>query len=282
MKYIVAVSGGIDSVVLLDILSKSSDTLIIAHVDHGIRDDSARDAEFVRNLAASYGHKFEVIQLGLGGNASEEAARIARYDWLDTLRERYGASAVVTAHHQDDIIETIILNISRGTGWKGLCSLRSTSERYRPLLDMSRQEIVEYAINHELKWREDSTNDDLRYARNYTRHGIAARLPMVVRQHLLALYDDQLRLASEIETEVQATIPVVTTDQGYSRYALIMMPREVFDECIMAIVGQRLERKILSQLRHFVCTARVHKQYAWSGRRFTVDKRYLIVSTSDI
>lgn len=282
MKLIVAVSGGIDSVVLLDMLSTKSHECIVAHVDHGMREESADDAAFVARLAESYGCQYESTKLELGPGASEDVARTARYEWLEEVRKRHGADAIVTAHHQDDVIETIIINLIRGTGWRGVCSLRSTPTRLRPLLETSRQQIVGYAIEHELQWRDDTSNDDVRYLRNYIRHGIASRLSAEQRSRLIGLYNDQVRLAAEIDQEVENLLPQLRTHDGYSRYALIMMPRGAFDECLMGIVGQRLEKKICNQIRHFVCTGRINAQYSWNVFQFRVSKRYLIVSTPDI
>lgn len=280
---IVAVSGGIDSVVLLHLLkAEGNDEFIVAHVDHGIREDSAEDERLVRKLAQRYGLAYESVQLDLGTNASEEDAREKRYAWLRGIQQKHGADAIVTAHHQDDVIETIVINLIRGTGWRGVCSLRSTPTRLRPLLEKSRQQIVGYAIEHELQWRDDTSNDDVRYLRNYIRHGIANRLNAEQRSRLIGLYNDQVRLAAEIDQEVENLLPQLRTHDGYSRYALIMMPRGAFDECLMGIVGQRLEKKICNQIRHFVCTGRINAQYSWNVFQFRVSKRYLIVSTPDI
>src|SRR5690606_26701133 len=106
MKYIVAVSGGVDSVVLLDMLSKKTEhELIVAHFDHGIRPDSHEDAAFVQKLAQRYGHTFEMKREELGAYASEATARERRYAFLGALAKKHQA-AVMTAHHLDDLVET--------------------------------------------------------------------------------------------------------------------------------------------------------------------------------
>ncbi|HEX6258362.1 MAG TPA: tRNA lysidine(34) synthetase TilS, partial [Candidatus Saccharimonadales bacterium] len=122
--YVVAVSGGVDSIVLLDMLAGQAGLeLIVAHFDHGIRQDSTEDAEFVRAAAQRYSLPFELGQATLGPGASEEAARTARYSFLRSIAKKYQAR-IVTAHHADDVIETIAINVARGTGWRGLVSLR--------------------------------------------------------------------------------------------------------------------------------------------------------------
>src|SRR5690348_16932946 len=105
-KYIVAVSGGVDSMVLLNLLAKSKGLdLIIAHFEHGIRSDSKEDLELVRAAAAHYGLPFVWEHGHLGPNASEAAAREARYTFLRRVRAEHAAKAIVTAHHQDDLLE---------------------------------------------------------------------------------------------------------------------------------------------------------------------------------
>src|SRR4051812_31887046 len=106
-KYILAVSGGVDSMVLLDLLArKPGIELVVAHFDHGIRPDSKKDEVLVRKAAASYGVAFEPGQGNLGPAASEATARQARYHFLDEVLTKHQALKIITAHHQDDAIET--------------------------------------------------------------------------------------------------------------------------------------------------------------------------------
>src|ERR1044072_1341272 len=124
---IVAVSGGPDSVALLDLLHTASQdlglSLVVAHVDHGISPDSRTVAQSVSNLARQYGLPFETVELDLGSSATETAAREARYRWLRYLQQRRGATYLVTAHHQDDQVETILLRVLRGSAPSGLAGI---------------------------------------------------------------------------------------------------------------------------------------------------------------
>jgi tRNA(Ile)-lysidine synthase len=148
MNYIVAVSGGVDSVVLLDMLSKTQHKLIVAHVDHGIRGkESAADARFVAALARRYQLPFVSTELHLGAHASEETAREKRYEFLFGEAEKYRA-VVVTAHHRDDIIETITLNLTRGTGWRGLAVLARKDIERPPLEMMSERVRIQLRLAH--------------------------------------------------------------------------------------------------------------------------------------
>src|SRR5690348_2939142 len=117
-NYVVAVSGGVDSVVLLDILSKQPGLkLTIAHFDHGIRNDSYKDRQFVEGLAKKYQLLF-VYKEGSLGKASEAKAREARYEFLRKAQKDSGSQAIITAHHQDDLLETAILNMLRDSSRK--------------------------------------------------------------------------------------------------------------------------------------------------------------------
>src|SRR6185312_12770800 len=175
-KYVVAVSGGADSVSLLHMLQRQPGLeLMVAHFDHGIRPDSRTDRKFVERLAKDYGLPFIYKEGHLGAAAGEAVARAARYEFLHDVRRREKAIAVLTAHHRDDILETAILNMLRGTGRKGLTSLDNQGHVERPLLKTPKNELREYAQQHGLEWREDSTNQNVDYLRNYVRHRLLSR-----------------------------------------------------------------------------------------------------------
>lgn len=251
MNYLLAVSGGVDSVVLLDMFSKTKHHLIVAHVDHGIRgEDSAADARFVGALASKYGLPFVSTELHLSHAASEETARKARYKFLFVQAAEHRAT-LVTAHHQDDAVETIALNISRGTGWRGLATL-SRAELLRPLIGLTKQQIYRYAVKYHLEWVEDATNRQDVYSRN--------RLRWVIGEHtlditqLMRLRVNQLQLRCNIDKETSRLL------EGYegSRYFLGMIPVEVALELLgaeIASVAVRPTRPRLVRALHAIKTA---------------------------
>ena len=206
--YVVAVSGGVDSVVLLDLLFRWKITkekpayLIVAHFDHGIRAESETDRLFVECLAKTYELPFVYASGNLGAGASEEAARVVRYNFLNKVVKDYKARGLFTAHHQDDLIETAMLNTLRGTGRRGLNSLKSSDILLRPLLSTTKADIIKYAIANNLKWHEDSTNNDLKYTRNYIRHRVLPKLASDKRQQLLKHIDKQGQLNDQIDSQV--------------------------------------------------------------------------------
>lgn len=202
---LVALSGGVDSVVLFDILWRRGRwPLMVAHVDHGMRPDSAADARFVQALAAAYGVKAVTTRLELGAGASEDQARQARYAFLHEQAKAHGAR-LVTAHHRNDVAETIAINLRRGTGWRGLGVLADPRIE-RPLIDLPKQTIYDYAARYRLEWREDSTNTDHTYLRNHLRQHI--RQDDVVMQQLAALRQRQIELRQLIQQEVALLRPV--------------------------------------------------------------------------
>ncbi len=162
--YVIGVSGGVDSMVLLDILSKKSDIkLVVAHFDHGIRHDSKEDRQLVQSVAKKNRLPFVFDKASLGPKASEAESRKARYNFLRSVKNASSARAIITAHHQDDVLETAVLNILRGTNRKGLSSLKSTDEIIRPLTHIDKDSLYKYAKDNGITWREDSTNNNINY-----------------------------------------------------------------------------------------------------------------------
>ena len=182
---IIAVSGGVDSVALLDVLngiaSELSVDLVVAHVDHGISAVSRSVGQSVKKLASKYRVPFEMTELHLGPEASETEARRARYAWLRDLQQRRGARYLVTAHHEDDQVETILLRALRGSAPAGLAGIRPKSPGglIRPLLPFTRGELVAYATARGLPVHDDPANRDPRHLRSWIR---TALLPLLNRR----------------------------------------------------------------------------------------------------
>lgn len=235
MKYLVAVSGGIDSVVLLDMLvNDNQHELIVAHFDHGIREDSADDARFVHGLAEHYGLPFVSAREELGKDAGENLARQRRYAFLHGQAKKYRA-VIATAHHGDDIIESIAINLIRGTGWRGL-AVMDTPGIVRPLLHLTKGEIRQYGLAHRLEWVEDSTNAGDQYLRNRLRRRITMLLSNKSQRALLELRLQQRELRGEIEKEIRQHI---REDGVYDRYPLIQIDSETACELLRNMVAAK-------------------------------------------
>ena len=203
VKRVIAVSGGVDSVVLLHMMSKKypASSLVVAHVDHGIRLDSSDDASFVRQLAKMYDCEFRQGTFELGEQASELEAREVRYKFLHSLAEEYQAP-IYTAHHLDDIVESMAINLTRGTGWRGMAVMSATGVE-RPLARLFKAELLQYAREHQLSWREDSTNQTDKYLRNRLREKLSD-FSDDKKLQLLAIWSRQQQLATEIDSEARS------------------------------------------------------------------------------
>ncbi len=235
MNYLVAVSGGIDSVVLLDMLANEKNhRIVVAHFDHGIRDDSAADARFVGELAKKYHVPFVTMREELGAGASEELARTRRYAFLKEQAEKFNA-VIVTAHHQDDVLETIAINSTRGTGWRGV-SVFDSKTIIRPLLFLTKEKIRDYGLAKRLEWVEDSTNEKTTYLRNRLRRKITARLLPAQRKTLIRIWENQKILKREIDKQVERYIH---KDGEYSRYFFTQIDEQVARELLRAIIVRR-------------------------------------------
>lgn len=265
-RYVIAVSGGVDSVVLFAMLCKRTDIeLIVAHFDHGLRKDSIQDRIFVEELAKAHNKQFESARVDLGDHASEDKARIARYNFLRRVCKKYNAPSLVLAHHQDDLIETAIINLIRGTGRRGLSSLQSTTERLRPLLNIPKAQILAYAKAHHLQWREDSTNADERYLRNYVRLRIMPRIPVEARAQFLALLSAARHNNRLVDDELRLWLAGRTRLRAFTRYDLIMLPTrlayELLQQAFKEWCGNTFERSVAERALLFCRTARMGKYF---------------------
>ena len=177
-KVVVTCSGGADSIFLLHILNKLGFDCIVAHCNFHLRgDESDRDEHFVREFCKRESltllvQHFETKQFALENKLSiEMAARDLRYTWFEEIRKEYSAGAIAVAHHSDDSIETILLNLLRGTGLKGICGIRPKNGYIvRPLLCVNRKEIEDYLHEQGIEYIVDSTNLENEYTRNKIRN----------------------------------------------------------------------------------------------------------------
>ena len=189
-KLIVAVSGGVDSVVLLDLLFQIQQPFLIAHCNFQLRgEESLRDESFVKNLAKKYSceiliRKFETEHYAQANKISiQVAARNLRYEWFAELQKNEKTPTyILTAHHLNDNIETVFINFCRGTGIDGLTGISSFDKErriIRPLLNFTKQSLMNYASTKGLQFVEDSTNALNKYTRNSFRNQI---LPLIQEQ----------------------------------------------------------------------------------------------------
>ncbi|MBQ1248851.1 MAG: tRNA lysidine(34) synthetase TilS, partial [Selenomonadales bacterium] len=184
---IAAVSGGVDSLVLLHLLTGLRDEmglrLFVCHIDHAMRDVSADDARYVADLCENWGVTCHTERVDVWrrvketGESPEEAARNLRYGVLRSYAETLGGAYIVLAHHAGDQAETVLLHLLRGSGTTGLGGMRVIGkDLVRPLLSFTKDAIEAYAREHNIIPREDETNSDTTYLRNRVRHELLPEL----------------------------------------------------------------------------------------------------------
>lgn len=180
-KVIVALSGGVDSVVLLTSLAKLRDDLdiVAAHCNHNLREASKSDAEFCAELCEQLGVTFELANLDVVSFCSEkrvgteEGARHLRHLFFKELKDLHNTDYLLLGHHANDRAETVFFNFLRGTGLGGMSAMKKADVKrgiYRPLLGFEKADIIEYAKSHNLTWVEDHTNHEVDYDRNWIRN----------------------------------------------------------------------------------------------------------------
>ena len=226
-NYLLAISGGVDSMVLLDLFRQTSVQFHVAHCNFQLRgDDSIGDEELVRNYCAKnlipfHSTRFNVQEFKDSGNYSTEmACRILRYNWFDEIMKVNHLDYLVTAHHLNDNLETFLINLSRGTGIKGLVGMKiSTDSIFRPLIEIDKDSILDYAEMHNIVWREDYTNATDDYTRNKIRHHITPVLKEIhpnflnnFQKTVSFLNDAEEFIYHQIEEIRQRLIP----DESYS------------------------------------------------------------------
>lgn len=192
---LIAVSGGVDSMVLLHLMQQTTNILAVAHCNFGLRGvDSDADQRLVRDYCDSHQITFHtrLFDTKLPKQSTQMAARQLRYSWFQELCDTHKYDFVLTAHHADDVLETFFINLSRGTGIAGLKGIPPKSGKVlRPLLPFEKEELQAYANKHQLPWREDLSNATDDYLRNRIRHHVVPAFrdiaPDAFRQALLSI-----------------------------------------------------------------------------------------------
>lgn len=199
-KVLIAVSGGVDSVVLLDRAVQSGLEIGVVHVHHGLRLESDEEYEFVRRLADSYDVPFHGKRLAFPNGGSQAAYRTARYAFFEEVMRTFGYTQLMTAHHADDQLETVLIQLHRNvvevTGIPE-CRPFAGGELVRPLLSETKRELIVYANRHRLEWREDASNAEADYLRNKLRHQLVPQL-LAARPDLVYVVSETARRQREL------------------------------------------------------------------------------------
>ena len=181
---LLAVSGGMDSVVMAHLFFKAKFKFAIAHCNFGLRGEEAdADEKFVKKLARKYKVPYFSEHFDTQAFADQEkisvqmAARVLRYEWFEKIRKEQQFQYLATGHHLNDMVETVLFNLTRGTGISGLHGILPKQDTLiRPMLFADKEMIYEYVVKNELLWREDSSNQSVKYQRNLIRNEIVPLL----------------------------------------------------------------------------------------------------------
>lgn len=205
-RLVVAVSGGPDSITLLNCLyelkisNKFNFEMVVAHINHGLRENAKIDEEYVLNYCNKIGVKCFVLHANVKEEAEkqkrglEETGRIVRYDFFDKVQKETNSNKIAIAHNSNDNVETIIMNIIRGSGLSGLKGIEATSGKYiRPLIETSRENIEKYCEEKKLNPRHDESNDENVYTRNKVRNIV---IPYIKRELNPNIVETITRLSS--------------------------------------------------------------------------------------
>lgn len=286
-KVVVGVSGGADSVALLHLLHMCGYTCIVAHCNFNLREDeSDRDEQFVAELAKRWNLPFESISFDTEKTAAERkisiemAARELRYEWFESLRKKHHAEAIAVGHHRDDNVETVLLNLIRGTGIRGLSGiLPKNGHIVRPLLAISREEIDSYLKAHNLEHITDSTNAENYYLRNKIRNEL---IPM------LSQFNPSVREAIERTAEnLHQVEEIYFAEIGKQRQRLLKQSDNIFTININELKQHPQSITILYELLHpfgfntSTCQSITESLSGISGKRF-YSNEYQLLKDRDV
>lgn len=258
-RVLIAVSGGVDSITLLDSVAAHAEEMAlevhVAHVDHGLRSDSPADAKAVQAEAARRHIPFHAERVNVRlraeatGSGIEAAARSLRYDFLVATAQDIGASVIMTGHTADDAVETILMNIARAGSLQALAGIpaeRSLSDSVRvvrPLLETRREDVLAYALDRGLVWSEDVSNSEAVYLRNRVRHELLPVMRSVfgpgIAKNILRLGATMKELAEIIESHIDAgkVLRYAGGNVQVSLAELAHQPRTVIDTILRRELG---------------------------------------------
>lgn len=292
---VVGVSGGADSVCLLRLLCEIQEewdlTLSVVHINHGIRGQEAdEDAAYVAQLAKRWHLPFFLVEEDVPklareqGLSEEEAGRELRYREFESIRQSRGANGIAVAHHQEDQAETVLFQLLRGSGVRGLTGmLPKRGHIVRPLLGMSRREIEEYLAKEKIFYRQDSTNDDIHYARNYIRKELfpllEQRLNQQVVRHLAELAGDAGQWCEYIDEQAKPVVERLLQRQKEGELALdikaLLQEKKVIrDEVLRAFFSYGIKGgKDVSRTHYCQVWELLHKE---TGKRVYLPDRTVV------
>ncbi len=283
-KVLLMISGGRDSVFLLNFFDYLRDVINvnfgIFHLNHMIRGkESERDKKFVEDLAKDFNAPIfefdeDIIKIAKKKRKNlEECARDVRYNIASGIADREHYSAIITAHTKDDYIETVIFHLIRGDSIYGLAGINERTGRFiRPLLTITREEITRYLIDNNIKWMDDSTNDNIEYTRNFIRHRIVGALKEIGGNNVIEkiyktglIMNDYIRGSGEFANEIFKRIIIIKNNKlhldltSYFRYNC--EGKRLLLIAMINYLGLKVDRKIINFIYDFLEGDSLTKKY---------------------
>jgi len=278
MRKILSVSGGVDSMVLFELFK--NDNVVVAHFNHKLRPSADEDEKFVREICRKNNVRFEIgyLKVKPGEKISEERARIERYNFLNNLKNRLELESpepveIYTAHHLDDLTETVAINLLRGTSWRGLTPFSSNVHRpfiqdWDILKPESKADILTFAARNHVHFRQDPTNFEPDFLRNRIREKLSALEPgekYELNQKIRYLYQRQLKIRQEIEGILSEFI-----DEDFKKQGIIK--REWFFDLDEKVALEFL-RHLLS-LKNISLTGPKLKDFLIAIKTYSPEKKF--------
>ena len=269
-KILVAVSGGPDSISLLNVLHDFGYNLCVAHVNHGLRENASIDEEFVEHFCKEKGipcfiKKINLKELmktdaNLKGMSTEEAGRKARYDFFAEICQKENCTKIATAHNSNDNVETVIMNMIRGSGMSGLKGIEpKRGNIIRPLIETTRKEIEEYCVGNDLKPRHDESNDETVYTRNKVRLEL---IPYIEKNINSNVVNNITRMSKIISEEERFILDKV--EEAYNKIVLkeekniVICKLKLFNELDVVIRKRLILKMIIKVLGNAKDIEKVH------------------------
>ncbi|MBK6985932.1 MAG: tRNA lysidine(34) synthetase TilS [Bacteroidetes bacterium] len=293
-KLLLAFSGGVDSVVLADLLHKAGYNIELAHCNFQLRGQEAKDdTAFCENFAKSINTKFHVIYFDTKAYAAEHklsiqmTARELRYNWFKSLKAEHSFDFILTAHHANDNVETVFVNLIRGTGIKGLqWDSEKQNDIVRPLLFATKDEIKDYAIKNKLVFREDSSNQEIKYKRNFIRHQIIPELKKLnpALEETFTTSIQFFKQSADIVAEfAQLKFKSICKEENSQLFIDInLLLQEAQKETLLFewLYRKNFKTSQIQQLTEVLMTDKqVGKQFSSSTHQLVVDRKYVIVQS---